>query len=45
MHSPGYRVTLVLKDIANARISGYHPDDKRKFTFKFQLSLRGGTRR
>ena len=31
MHSPGYYVTLTLKNIANAKISGYHPDGKRKF--------------
>ena len=45
MHSPSYRVTLILKKIANAKISGYHPNGKRKFPCKFQLSLRGGTGR
>ena len=43
MHSPYCRVTLILKkNIANIKISGYHPDGKRKFPCKFQLSLRGG---
>ena len=27
MHSPGYRDTLILKNIAIAKISEYHPDD------------------
>ena len=45
MHSPGYRDTLILKNIAIAKISEYHPDGKRKFPCKFQLSLRGGTGR
>ena len=43
MHSLGYRVTLILKNNATAKISGYHPDGKRKFPYKFQLSLTGGT--
>ena len=45
MHNPGYRVTLVLKNIAKARISGYHPDGKRKFPCTFQLFLRDETGR
>ena len=45
MHSPVYRFTLFWKNIANAKIAGYHPDGKRKFPCKFQLSLRGETGR
>ena len=40
MPSPGYRATLILKKILE-----YHPDGKRKFPYKFQLSLRGETGR
>ena len=45
MNNAGYRVTLVLKNIANAKISGYHPDGKRKFPCTLQLSLGDGTGR
>ena len=45
VHSPGYRVTLILKNIANIKILGYEPGGKRKIPFKFHPSLRGGTGR
>ena len=45
MHSRGYRVTFILKNITNAKISRYHPDGRRKFPCKFQLPLRCGTGR
>ena len=45
MHSPGYRVTLILKKYSQRRNSGYHPDGERKSPCKFQLPLRGGAER
>ena len=39
MHSPGYRVTLILKNAANAKTSGYHPDGKKSSHAKFSFLL------